>query len=754
MTGTEERLATGDAVNVAARLEQAAQPGEILVGEETLALVRDAVETERGRAARAEGQIRARFRLPASRRARGARARPRIRFVGRERELELCREAWQRVLAEQRCELVTVLGNAGVGKSRLAAELLASVDARVVRGRCLSYGEGITYWPVVEVLKQLDALPSDPAAAAAIRSLLGESEHDDLAPTRSPGRSASCSRSRRRSSVVFDDIQWGEETFLDLVEHVALLSSARRSCCSASLVRTCSSAVRTGRSRSALEPLADADAVDELIRTTLPAELRDRIAHAAGGNPLFLTEMLAMATRPTGDVVVPPTLAGAARRAPRPARRRASARVLERGAVEGEIFHRGAVQALPDGRAQVDAAARGARPQGADPARPRRSWRARTPFASGTCSIRDAAYDALPKAVRAELHERFADWLDERGAELVELDEILGFHLEQAAALQAELGETDREFGGARRRATGRRGPASSHARRPRGEAPLLERALVLHAAVVSAHRTSRSTWRMRRCRSEAPQRLQRPPPSERGHWATDLERRSRRVVAAEARLNIGEEEVDELERRCREALPLLEQAGDHVAAGRVWLALGYRRRESPRTPRGMGVRRRAGHPPRRLAGREPHGEFGLPTALLFGPRPADEALRTLDGALAGCPPRPSRAEPRRCSRCSAGSTSEPGRALRPAVRLRELTAPIRLISLLRDRDLRRGITRRPYAGSASHLDVPPWSSVARPALLSTYAPILGRSLCELVATTRPSRSPSSGASSATSEIT
>ena len=97
-------------------------------------------------------------------------------FVGRERELALVREAWERVRAEQRCELVTVVGDAGVGKSRLVAEALASIEATVVRGRCLPYGEGITYWPVVEVLKQLDVLPSDEAAAAAIRSLLGETE--------------------------------------------------------------------------------------------------------------------------------------------------------------------------------------------------------------------------------------------------------------------------------------------------------------------------------------------------------------------------------------------------------------------------------------------------------------------------------------------------------------------------------------------------------------------------------------------------
>ena len=99
-------------------------------------------------------------------------------FVGRERELALLRDAWDRVRAGQRCELVTVVGEAGVGKSRLVAEALASLEATVLRGRCPPYGEGITYWPVVEVLKQLDVPPPDGAAADAIAAVLGETEVD------------------------------------------------------------------------------------------------------------------------------------------------------------------------------------------------------------------------------------------------------------------------------------------------------------------------------------------------------------------------------------------------------------------------------------------------------------------------------------------------------------------------------------------------------------------------------------------------
>ncbi len=147
-------------------------------------------------------------------------------FVGRERELGLLAEAWARAFAERSCELVTVVGEPGIGKSAgLAAEALGSIGARVVRGRCLPYGAGITYWPVVEVIKQLEAVPSDRAAAAAIRSLLGESD---------AGTSAEeigwafrkLLEEQAPLVVVFDDIQWGEETFLDLIEHVALLLSS------------------------------------------------------------------------------------------------------------------------------------------------------------------------------------------------------------------------------------------------------------------------------------------------------------------------------------------------------------------------------------------------------------------------------------------------------------------------------------------------------------------------------------------------
>ena len=440
VTGSDnQRLGPGDAVNVAARLEQAAAPGEVLIGDPTLALVGDAADVELVGPLELKGKSEP---VPASRLLRVHDAPERVPgalFVGRERELAIVQEAWQRVRAQRHCELVTVAGDAGVGKSRLAAEALASIDATITRGRCLPYGEGITYWPVVEVLKQLDPLPPDETAAAAIRALLGETE----APT-SPEEIAWAFRktlehaaAQRLLVVVFDDLQWGEQAFLDLVEHVALLSSG------ASILVLCMARPELAERRPTwpvtlrLEPLGDAD-IDRLIPQRIPGDLRGKIARAAGGNPLFIEEMLAMAGGGDGELVVPPTLhALLAARLDRldPAERS----VLERGAIEGEIFHRGAVQALAPDQTQVTphlaalvrkSLIRADRPQipGEDAFRFRHLL------------LRDAAYDALPKARRADLHQRFATWLEKHGTNLVELDELLGHHFEQACHYHTDLG--------------------------------------------------------------------------------------------------------------------------------------------------------------------------------------------------------------------------------------------------------------------------------------------------------------------------
>jgi class 3 adenylate cyclase len=389
VTGTSERLATGDAVNVAARFEQAAEPGEVLIGESTHALVHEAVVAEPVEPLSLKGKSEpvAAYRLVS---VLGApERRHSLRFVGREAELARIVEAWDRAEAQATCELVTVVGDAGVGKSRLVAEALVAVEPRVVRGRCLPYGEGITYWPVVEVVKQLAVLPSDPAAAAALRSLLGESEAGTTAEEIA-WAFRRLLEERAPLVCVFDDVHWGEETFLDLIDHLALLSAG------APILLLClaRSELRWPTTLR-LEPLGEEE-VEELIGTQVGDELRARIARAAGGNPLFVTEMLAMAEETGGEVIVPPSL-----RALLEARidslEGAERRVLESGAVEGEVFHRGAVQALAsEGEPVTPRLAALARKQLIRPEK------AQLPGEDGFrfrhLLIRDAAYEALSKA--------------------------------------------------------------------------------------------------------------------------------------------------------------------------------------------------------------------------------------------------------------------------------------------------------------------------------------------------------------------
>jgi class 3 adenylate cyclase/tetratricopeptide (TPR) repeat protein len=451
VTSVEDSLVTGDAVNVAARLEQAAAAGEVLLGEKTYRLVRDAVSAEKLPALQVKGKsepLRA-YRLdsvigdtPYARRLDAP-------LVGREVERRLLADAWQRTCTERACALFTILGAAGVGKSRLVAEFLAGLDAIVVSGRCLSYGDGITYWPVVEIVRRLldGADPPSPALAALLGD--GQAPAGDIAFA--VRKLFEAKAGERPLVVVFDDLQWAEPTLLDLVEECAdwirdapilLLCLARGELLE---LRQAWGGGKLNATTVLLEPLT-ADETDELIDALLAGEglapeLRSRIRAAAEGNPLFVEQMLAMAHEHDGELVVPSTIQAllAARLDQLPLPERAA---LERGAVEGQVFHRGAVAALAPDDPDVPTRLLGlvrkelVRPSEAllpgDDA-----------FRFRHLLIRDAAYDALPKATRADLHQRFAAWLAEHGPDVVELDEILGFHLEQAAGYLAELGAPD-----------------------------------------------------------------------------------------------------------------------------------------------------------------------------------------------------------------------------------------------------------------------------------------------------------------------
>ncbi len=470
VTGTEERLATGDAVNLAARLEQAAAPGEIIIGPETWRLVRDSVTVEPLEPLDLKGKsqpVLAYRLLHVDVDELGTSRRAETPMVGRATPLRMLRDAFANVIDGQSCSLFTVLGAAGVGKSRLTAEFLSSIDATVLRGRCLSYGEGITYWPVITIVKQLldaqggsaaaELMERDSNVAAAIRTLLGEqtaatSSTEIAWAVRKLLESAA---DVRPMVVVFDDVHWGEPTLFDLIEHIGDLSRGV-----AMLVlclgrpelldrRAGWGGGKLNATTVLLEPL-NAGETEALLDELMPAhgsfdpELRERIRTTAAGNPLFLEEIVAMARELSNrDVIVPPTIKAllAARFDQLKPEERG---VLERGAIEGQSFHRGAVEVMaPDAR---DVAGQLMTLVRKDLLRPDRSvFAGEDAFAFRHLLIRDAAYDSLPKASRAELHASFAGWLEQHGHDLEELDEIAGYHLEQAYRYRTELGPADEQ---------------------------------------------------------------------------------------------------------------------------------------------------------------------------------------------------------------------------------------------------------------------------------------------------------------------
>jgi class 3 adenylate cyclase/tetratricopeptide (TPR) repeat protein len=629
LTGTEERLATGDAVNVAARLEQAAEPGEVLVGAVTLALVGAAVEVGEERLLELKGKsepVAARPLVAVHETEERSHASP---FVGREREVGELVHTWQdRALAGSRCELLTVVGDPGVGKSRLVAEALGQIDARVVRGRCLNYGEGITYWPVVEVVKQLAALPSDEAAARAIRSLLGES--DEISGTDEIAWAFRKLLEEQAPLVVsFDDLQWGEETFLDLVESTALLSTG------APLLLLCMARPElldrrpTWPATLKLEPLPEKEAV-ALVGASVQDEVRDQIVRASGGNPLFVTEMLALASE-GGDVEVPATLwallAARLDQLDDPERK-----VLEWGAVEGELFHRGTVQALAPEETEVTP--RLAALVRRDLVRPDRPLLPHEDaYRFRHLLIRDAAYDALPKATRADLHRRFAIWLEEHGNELVELDEILGYHLEQSALYLEELGRPDAEVALAAGERLGLAGRRAHSRRDSRAAVSLLDRALVMtrphrlnvHLEVDLAE----SLWSV-----DLPRAVRiADDAAVRAEGAGDrVGAALAQTVAAKLRAWF-EASADEVEPIARKALPLLEEAGDDAGLASVWDALALVANMHARCEDWARAGEAAVTHTRRAGQTNVH-MFGLSVALALGPRPAGEALATLDALL------------------------------------------------------------------------------------------------------------------------
>jgi class 3 adenylate cyclase/tetratricopeptide (TPR) repeat protein len=494
--GDGQSIVVGDAVNVAARLEQVAEPGEILIGEPTYRLVHDAVTAEAVGPLGLKGKTTP---VPAWRikevvsYAPGWSRRLDAPLIGREEELVALKDAFRGVVDRATCELVTVLGPAGVGKSRLAGELLLWLGSRakVLHGRCLSYGEGITFWPIVSVLmgatgvherdpecevrRKLTATLSpdgdigDEDAAFvrdALTPLLGFGPETGIQETYWAVRKLLERLGARGPIVVsIDDIQWAEPTFLDLLAYLAdwirsvpvlLLCQARPELLDN---RPDWTTAKDNAALIAIDPLTGPE-TDGLIRglvggTELPVDARARIAALAEGNPLFVEETLRMLVdrglltsedgrwSASGDlsrIAIPPTIH--ALLTARLDRLKPEERsVIEHGAAVGRSFWWGAVSELasPEARPGVGASLQSlVRKELIEP--DHSDIRAEDAFRFTHILVRDAAYQGIPKAARASMHERLADWIEQKTRHLRgDYEEIVGYHLEQAHRSLLEL---------------------------------------------------------------------------------------------------------------------------------------------------------------------------------------------------------------------------------------------------------------------------------------------------------------------------
>jgi class 3 adenylate cyclase/tetratricopeptide (TPR) repeat protein len=562
-------LVIGDAVNLATRLQAAAGPGEVLLDRRTWHLSRDALVAAEvdggvsgGRIDRPPVDGGAWRLVDVSPDALGHARRSDNPLVGRLAELQLFDWVFQRAVRTSTCHLLTVLGPAGVGKSRLVA---AAVDAlhdtaTVLYGQCSSDAEGSSFWPVAEIVRraaEIKTADSPEQAEAKLEELLDDPPEGS--GRRGPGnpegvprsvgelsqRGAPVNREAERVAdrlgrliglrpdpvtsedavwavrrflevlaersplvVVIDDLHWAQPALLDLVEQVValareapilLVAVARPELLEQ---RPGWSGGRLNASTMLLEPLAAEESATLLEHlagdAALPADATDRITRTAEGNPLFLEELLAMLIeegrlRRDGERWVandlaaastPPTIQAllAARLDRLAGEERA---LLDRASVMGQAFDRAAVLALTPEPARAEADAHLLALVRKELLRPAPApLGGRDGFQFRHQLVRDAAYDSLPKQTRAELHERYADWLAgafaTRGGEV---GEVLGWHLERAYRFLTELGPAD-DHGRRVAAAAAAQLAAAGHTATGRGDLPaaanLLERAIAL----------------------------------------------------------------------------------------------------------------------------------------------------------------------------------------------------------------------------------------------------------------------------------
>ena len=506
----DRNFVAGDAANAAARLQQRAEPGEILLAESTYRLVRDSIDAQPLAPLELRGKQNAiaAYRLISVGEPFYGTPRLEAPLVGRRDALAQLDWTLERAVAEKSCRLVTVVGAPGIGKSRLAHEFVASLagQATVLSGRCLPYGEGITFWPLAQMVRQAAGIDESHGADESVARLAALLEPDDDAYTiaetiaqltglkQTTGvvaegfwavrRLFATLAASRPLVVLLDDAHWAQSTLLELIENLARHTE------SVPIVLLCASRPELlerrpewGHSAGAgpstvvrLEPLDDA-ACDRLIAELLgepqsASEIRDHVAARAEGNPLFIEQMISMlvdegrlesmdgrwvAVGDLDNITIPPGIHAllAARLELVSGHERA---VLGRAAVMGQTFYVGALAELSPTDLVGRIPSLLLELVRKELIRPSRSdFGDEEAFEFRHLLIRDAAYDAVTKETRADLHARFADWLEVRaGDRLAEYAEIVGWHLEQAHRYLSELGPIDERGEGLARRAADR----------------------------------------------------------------------------------------------------------------------------------------------------------------------------------------------------------------------------------------------------------------------------------------------------------
>ena len=645
---------TGSAVNMGKRLQELAEPGDAVLGEATMRLVRDAVEAEplgsvtvRGRAEPLEAYRLVSVRADASGVARAFDS----PFVGRHDEIGALRIALDVAQTERRCRLVALVGNAGIGKTRVAREFVEPLeDARVLVGRCAPYGDGATYLPLVDALR--DVLPEleqmvERDVFDRIDALMAGSETPATAgDTAWAVRRSFETLARERPLVlVFDDVHWAEPTFLDLVEYlgawtedapILLIALARPDLLEE---RPTWADPEAGVATLRLGPL-DGDETRALVANLAGGSVdeaqRDRVVELAEGYPLFAEQLVAWIEESGEDddlAAVPATIE--ALLASRLDRLDADERaVLERAAVVGREFWRGAVTALSP-QSELAAVSRHlmalvrkglVRPAPSELAR-------EDALRFHHVLIRDVAYAGIPKSVRADLHERAADWLEQRAGEP---DEVVGYHLEQAHRYRSELGPGDRavrRLGAEAGERLGRAGVRALARGDARAAVNLIARAtlllptadplrLELLCELGVAHRTGGDLARAQRSLASA---------VEEAVSARDrrIELRAKLELAA-ARIHSDPEGVAaELLQLAESAIPVFEALGDDRSLGRAWFLAanvhgGFHLQNEAMeeaAERALAHYRRAGWPTTTCV-------QSVATAFFYGPRPVADGVR------------------------------------------------------------------------------------------------------------------------------